>query len=61
MRSIFKQSKIEIKCNTGVYFSLILVAIPSSLILSVKNEGGGVMDMGLLTGQNPLSVAKVFC
>ena len=40
-------------------FHLILLGIPSSLVLPVKNRkvGGG----GLLKGKNPLSVTKVIC
>ena len=37
-------------------FHLILVAVPSSLILSVKNRSWGVLN-----GQNLLSVTKVIC
>ena len=37
-------------------FHLILVAIPSSMILSVKNKRWGVLN-----GQNLLSVTKVIC
>ena len=33
-------SKLEIKCKTGMYLSLDLVVIPSSLILSVKTREG---------------------
>ena len=39
-------------------FNLILLGIPSSLVLSIKNRGWG--RGGLLNGQNLLSVTKVF-
>ena len=58
-------SKLEIQCQKGMCFYLILVSIPSILILLVKNEGGwwrwGRGAGGLLNGQNPLSVTKVIC
>ena len=41
----------------GHIFYLILVAILTILILSIKNRGEGGRD--LLNGQNPLNVTKV--
>ena len=38
---------------------LILVRIPSSLVLPVKNKWDGERGAGLLNRQNPLSVTKV--
>ena len=35
-----RHSKFETQCKKGMYFHLILVGIPSSLILLVKNRGG---------------------
>ena len=35
--------KLEIKCKKGVHFSFVLVGIPFTLILSVKNMGEGCL------------------
>ena len=54
-------SKLEIQCTKrhACISHLILLGIPSSLVLFVKDweVGGG----GALNGQNQLSVAKVIC
>ena len=40
-------------------FHLILLGIPSSLVLFIKNRGMG--GGGLLNGQNLLSMTKIIC
>ena len=42
-------------------FHLILVGIPSSFILAIKNRGGVEVGGGLLNEQNLLSMTKVIC
>ena len=43
----------------SVFFTLILLGIPSSLILSIKKRVGG--GRGLLSRQNLSSVTKAIC
>ena len=54
----FPQKHLLCSVKRGCIFNLILVGIPSSLILSVKNIG---VRGFLLNGQNLLSMTKVIC
>ena len=50
---------LKYNVNRGCIFHLILVGIPSTLILSIKNRGLG--GRGLLNRQDPLRLTKVIC
>ena len=50
---------LKYNVNSGCIFHLILVAILSILILSVKNRNG--VGWFLLNGKNPLRMTKVIC
>ena len=52
-------SKLNTMYQKQCIFYLVLLRIPSSLVLSVKNRGMGGGD--LLNGKNLLMVTKVIC
>ena len=59
IRSTLKNMKYNV--NRACIFYLILVGIPSSLILSIKNRGGGERVQGGFTEQTkPVKCEKLF-
>ena len=58
--TFFITSTLKYNVKRECIFYLILVGIPSTLIMSIKNKQGGGSGF-FLNGQNPISVIKAVC